>query len=200
MSQINQTSSQNLYEFGDYMKKQLNITLILAVMVVIVPFLLNSLGMLVLFAIGIIIVSIIGLIFNILMLVRLSRAKNASPHPYLVKTFQFFIINIIIAVVGIFTNNMIFILVLDLASPIVVLIAWKSLADYVEIYRKEAPPSSGFQLVAQGIKMYTISVSLSLGIIVVSFFISFTLILGLVILTVLISFAITVYSIVASYK
>ncbi|MBA7540390.1 hypothetical protein ES705_32687 [subsurface metagenome] len=202
MSQINHKSSRNLYEFGDYMKKQLTFTLILAVMSVIVTFLDFSIDifLLLVMAIALIIIALIVIIFEIMMLVRLNRAKDASPHPNLVKTYQFFLANILLGIVGIFISEPVYALTINVASLIVVLIAWKSLAEYVEIYRKESPASPGFQLVAEGIKMYTISVYLSLGMLVVSFIMGFSYNLGLMIGLGIISFIIAIFSIVASYK
>jgi len=202
MSQINQVSSRNLYEFGDYMKKQLTIALILAVIVVIVPFLdfLNSIFLLLVLGAALIIMALILIIYEIMMLVRLSKAKVASPHPNLIRTYQFLLANILLGILGIFITDRVYVLTLDVATTIVVLIAWKSLADYVEIYGKEVPNSPGFQLVAQGIKMYTISAILSIGISFVSFFIGFSDTLVSFSALVIISFIIAIFSIVASFK
>ncbi len=159
-----------------------------------------DLGLLVIIGIAFTILALIILILEIMMLIGLNNAKNASPHPNLVKAYYFLLTNILIGVVGIFNRDPLFEFVLDVASTIVVFFAYKSLAEYVEIYRKEAPPSPEFHSIAEGIKMYTISVSLTLGMQVVSFFLSFMYSSGLTIAMVIISFIIVIYSFIASFK
>lgn len=202
MSQINSESSRNLYEFGDYMKKQLNMTIVLASLTLVLGLAvaINSIGLLAIGSIGILIVAIIVLIFEIMMLIRLSRAKTASPHPNLVKIFQFLIVNFVLGVVSTFISNAFIGLVVSIARSIIVLMAWKSLAEYVAIYGREVPPSNGFQLVADGIKMYTIATYVEIGTTIVSNLIAFTGSLGLAIVMVIVAFGTAIYSVVSAYK
>lgn len=198
MSQMNNVTARNLYEFGDYMKKQLIISIIVIFTAV---FALIMIGLIFLLGFVILIGGIAALVFEIMMLIRLYRAKESSPQNELIKCFQFFIGVIIITVIITFNPvGGIFASILDLIQTVLNLMAWKSLAVYVELYGTEVAPSSGFRNVAEGIKMYTISVYVSITTSLVSFFVGFDGSGALILILLLVSLGTSVFLIIASFK
>jgi hypothetical protein len=95
---------------------------------------------------------------------------------------------------GIFTS------ILDFIQVVLNLMVWKSLAAYVTLYGTEVAPSSGFQNFAEGIKMYVISVYVSITTSIVSFFIGFMGGYALILILTLVSLGTSIFSIVASFK
>jgi hypothetical protein len=183
MSQMNNITARNLYEFGDYFKKSLIMLIIVAIVVPVVALILfvapitsGFLGLLIAAA------AIAALVFQILMLIRLYRAKESSPHPELIKSFQLIITAIIVSAASIvFFFSEVLQEVCSVVSIVLTLIAWISLGKYIEVFSSEASPNDGFTMVAGGIKLYVILTIVNIAInafdLILGFFVSDTFIL-----------------------
>ncbi len=102
MSQMNNVTARNLYEFGDYFKKSLILMLVVAILTPIMALLLFVTAFGVVFLAFVLLgAAIAALVLQIMMLIRLYRAKESSPHPELIRTFQLMIIAIIVSAVSI---------------------------------------------------------------------------------------------------
>lgn len=176
MSQMNNVTSRNLFEFGDYFKKSLVLGLIAVILsplifglLWIMPLGAGFLGFVLLGAL------IAVLVFQIMMLIRLYRAKESSPHPELIRTFTLMIVAIIVSVAGIIGSYVYWVVewLSNVAAIVLQMIAWQSLAKYLIVYSNEANPSEGFPTVAEGIKSYVMFTYVSLGISVVNLILGF---------------------------
>ncbi len=200
---MNNVTARNLYDFGDYMKKQLTISLLVIFSALITLFL-GIIELIILVGFVIMIAGIAVLVFEIMMLIRLYRAKESSPQNELIKCFQFFfgviIISVILSLMTFFNVGGIFALILDFIQVVLNLMVWKSMGAYVALYGSEEASSSGFENVSKGVKMFTISVYVSITTDVVSFFVVFIGSIALILILTLVSLGISIFSIVASFK
>ncbi|MHA1673242.1 MAG: zinc ribbon domain-containing protein [Promethearchaeota archaeon] len=148
--QLHPAITQNLYEYADYMKKSLivAILLIFGSIFTLVAVFTESLGLILITGFLVFIVAVISLVFLILMLVRLSGARNVNHDPLLVRAFNIFIATIIIAVITVFTIRFrLFNTVINLASGIMTIFAYKAIVDYTEQnFSDVADIKAGFQL------------------------------------------------------
>jgi len=166
---MNDNTSKNLYEFATYFKRILQIT-IASIIIGFIGGLIAVFALEFLFVLGIIllIISVSIIVFKVLMIIRLSNAKNSSPHPELNKAFMFMLISLILAgingIIGGVNNFVgslglnIFSSLLGIGGLICDLLGWQSLGKYVAVYGQEKGISQGFQMVADGIKTYIITV------------------------------------------
>jgi hypothetical protein len=198
MSQMNETTSKNLFEFATYFKRILQLALVaigvtlLSIIVIAVGVVLLSPGIVTaggIIALGVVVISVISLVFQIMMFIRIGNAKNSSPHPELVKSYTFFMISLILAgvsvvlaiIIGVisFFNPLgnLFLDILDILVGFAILIcdllAWQSLGRYIAVYGQERGNSQGFVMVAEGIKTYIITVYVSLALSALSFIVGF---------------------------
>ncbi|MHA1611404.1 MAG: zinc ribbon domain-containing protein [Promethearchaeota archaeon] len=196
MSQIHPGISQNLYEYADYMKKSLILAIILIFgsVFTILAAITESLGF-VLIAGGIVgIVAIILLVFRIIMLIRLSRAKNFNRDPLLVQSFNLFIATIILSVISIFSSRIqILTTGINLVNGILTILAYKALLDYAI---KNFSDVNDFE---QGFKIYMIAAIISLGLGLIGGFIGF-LDLAMGLMLSLIDLVLGITSIVGQFK
>ncbi len=178
MSQMNEVTIRNLYEYGDYFKKSLVIGLIVAICTPLALIGIFAPGLFLFIGFVLLAGAIAVLVFQIMMLIRLSRAKDASPQPFLVKSFQYFIIGILVSIVGIIFG---FIPLVgyyvewgcSILSVVFNLLAWQSLANYIALYGSEVGPSEGFQMISTGVKSYIMYGIINLGISFVDFILGF---------------------------
>jgi len=196
---MNDNTRKNLFEYGTYFKRTLQLAIvsiivsfvgamIIALGVTMLSFGLITFGGIVLF--GVVIISIIILVFQIMMFIRIANAKNSSPHPELVKSYNFFLISLICSGVGAviaiidgiiaFVNPLYFSWTLTIISTLAslgVLIAnllgWQSLGKYIAAYSQETQPSQGFMMVSEGIKTYITTVYVVIVANILSFIVAF---------------------------
>ena len=172
---MNDNTSKNLYEFATYFKRILQINIlsiiigfIAGVIIVFAPEFLLVLGVI------LFIIAILLIVFRVLMFIRLLSAKNSSSHPELIKAFNFMLVSLILAIIngiitgvtyfdlslGFFVGLSIFSSLLSVGGLICDLLQWQSLGKYIAVYGQEKGMSQGFQMVADGIKTYIITVSI----------------------------------------
>jgi len=199
MSLMNDNTRKNLFEYGTYFKR----TLQLAIVSIIVGFVgamfiafgiasfsfgLITFGTIVL--LGVVVISIIILVFQIMMFMRIANAKNSSPHPELVKSYNYFLISLICSGVGAiiaiidgiiaFINPFYFSWALTIISTLAGLgvligdlLGWQSLGKYIAAYSQETQPSQGFTMVADGIKTYIMTVYVVIAVNIFTFIVAF---------------------------
>ncbi len=148
--QLHPAITHNLYEYADYMKKSLivSIALIIGSFITLFAVLSESLGLIFIAGFVVLIAAIVLLVFQIIMLVRLSRARNVNHDPLLVRAFNIFIATIIMAVITAFTATFVNLTaVFNLASGIMTIFAYKAIVDYTEQnFSDVADIKGGFQL------------------------------------------------------
>ena len=182
MSQMNNNTSKNLLDFATNFKKILVFQLIAMIVTVIGTFILASsvafgdMSMETVEAIlliGIVILGLVTLIWQVKMLMCLAQAKLSSPHSELDKAFMVYMISVILTGTAMIVSIVdIFILLvqerdakiltiisssLTLCTYVCNIIAWKGLGNYIAIYATEVPPSNAFLMEAKGLNTYIIT-------------------------------------------
>jgi hypothetical protein len=173
---MNNMTARNLYEFGDYFKKSLVLSVIAVIFTPIMAVLLFVLpGFALFLGVILIFIAIAVLVFQILMIIRLYRAKESSPHPEIIKAFQLILAAIIVSAVSIAAVYIWWGLdvMCDFAAIILELLAWQSLGKYIKVYSSEADPNEGFPMISEGIKTYITFTYVSLVFPVVNFILGF---------------------------
>ncbi len=223
MSQMNDNTSKNLLEFATYFKRILQLALVaigitfLSVLVVVVGTMTLNLGIVAVggfILLGVIVISIISLAFQVMMFIRIGNAKTSSPHPELVKSYNFFLISLILTGVTLIISiisaiitffNPLGSLTLDIIDIFVGigilvcdLLAWQALGKYIAVYGGERGNSQGFLMVAEGIRTYVITVYISLAMSALGFIVGF---IGFgVTLVALVSLVVSIIMFVAQFK
>lgn len=171
---MNENTAKNLYEYADYFKKSLQLTVVSILLAFVTGF-----AFLASYIFGIILIivlvgiSIAIIVLGILMILRLANAKNSSPHPELIKAFTFFLISLILsAIVSIIDISLnfyvslglsVFNSIVGISALVCDLLGWIAFDKYIKVYASEVGGSPGFQMVADGIRTYLITNYIMLG-------------------------------------
>jgi len=190
MSQTHPGITLNLHEFADYMKKSLILALIAILgsfIVLFIAFGAGSIGTVLIVGLLIIGAAIGVIVFQILQLSRLSRAKIASQDHLLAQAYNMLLGALILSAISIFTTNSpIASYGLEIIGAILTILGYKALVEFAERNYSSA------QKARQGFNLFFISAIINIGLSLVTFLIYSDLIL-------IVSLIVSVVAIVAQF-
>lgn len=165
----------SLEEFGELMKKSLTFSLLLVLGGLfgsILGIIIQSLGFLTFILIGIIILGIFIFIFKFQMAERLRRARDIANHHDLTRSYSFFIVSIIFAILNIFVPGGPFEDVFSLVASIFDFLSLLALTKYSEGAYTVNKRAEGYLQITNGMKLYKTFFYLSTVFEILSIFLS----------------------------